>query len=146
MEPLTIEKFMTELANCKPGMVPFDPYVIGMKREVMPLIFEDPCVGAAGNIFVNDLGMAHDQVQSLEGNETAAYLHGIIHRREGDFENANYWFRQAKSLALTLGVDPHALTNEVEQSTDLSGELRTRLVDEWKSLVSFIIQELGNPK
>ena len=139
MEPLTIEKFMTELANCKPGMVPFDPDVIGMKREVMPLIFEDPCVGAAANIFVNDLGMAHDQVQALEGNQTAAYLHGIIHRREGDFWNANYWFRQAKDVAKAIKVDAEALTTKVEGNQSVCYSLHQELFDEWTALVRYII-------
>ena len=139
---MTIDKLITELTNCKPGLVPLDPYVIGMNREVMPLIFEDPCVGAAANIFVNDLGMAHDQIQDLEGNQTAAYLHGIIHRREGDFRNANYWFRQARDVALAIEVDAEALTAKVEGSKTISPVLHLELLDEWKLLVSYIIKNL----
>jgi hypothetical protein len=78
-------------------------------------------------------------VQDLESNPIAAYLHGIIHRREGDFWNANYWFRQAKKIAADLGLDPEDLTNQVEKSTTICEELRTKLLDEWKTVVSTII-------
>lgn len=40
---------------------------------------------------------SHVVVQGIAGDE-AAYWHGMIHRREGDFENARYWFRRAGVL------------------------------------------------
>ena len=36
---------------------------------------------------------AHKLVQEMETPE-AEYWHGIVHRREPDFSNAKYWFRQ----------------------------------------------------
>lgn len=36
---------------------------------------------------------AHGLVQDLEGSD-AAWVHGIIHRREPDFSNARYWFHR----------------------------------------------------
>ena len=42
----------------------------------------------------NALDDAHKQAQVDEG-DLAAYWHGMIHRREGDFENARYWMRRA---------------------------------------------------
>ena len=42
----------------------------------------------------NDLPDAHKEAQKDEG-DLAAYWHGMVHRREGDFENARYWMRRA---------------------------------------------------
>lgn len=38
---------------------------------------------------------AHEIAQSNEGNAHHDLLHAILHRREGDFGNAGYWFRSA---------------------------------------------------
>ncbi len=42
---------------------------------------------------------AHRLVQDLPG-EVAAYWHGMIHRREADYDNARYWFRRAGALPI----------------------------------------------
>lgn len=38
---------------------------------------------------------AHEIAQSCEGERDHDMLHGILHRKEGDFSNAAYWFRRA---------------------------------------------------
>ena len=49
-------------------------------------------------LYANDaLSEAHRLVQDVSG-DLAAYLHGMIHRREEDFENARYWFSRAGEL------------------------------------------------
>jgi hypothetical protein len=42
---------------------------------------------------------SHRIVQEI-GNNLASYWHGMLHRREGDFENARYWFRRTGKLGL----------------------------------------------
>ena len=42
----------------------------------------------------NALDDSHKQAAKDEG-DAAAYWHGMVHRREGDFENARYWMRRA---------------------------------------------------
>ena len=45
-------------------------------------------------MFNDDLARAHDIVQAI-GSETGSFWHAIMHRREGDFSNANYWWNRA---------------------------------------------------
>ena len=48
--------------------------------------------------YANDaLSEAHTIVQQAPGG-IASYLHGIVHRREEDFDNARHWFRSAGEL------------------------------------------------
>ena len=83
---------------------------------------------------------AHDLVQDM-ADPDGALVHGILHRREPDFWNAKYWFRQTENhpvyqkiaariqslssdpqtraivhrLTLPGTLDPHALVDEVER-------------------------------
>jgi len=50
-------------------------------------------------LYHNFLEESHNISQRIE-DSTGSYWHGIMHRREGDFSNAKYWFRK---------VGPHAI-------------------------------------
>jgi len=75
---------------------------------------------------------AHKIFQDSPG-DLGAYWHGMIHRREGDFDNARYWFRRAGFLpvfgelhraacehsavmARQSNWDPYLFTGECEQA------------------------------
>ncbi|MFC4601675.1 hypothetical protein [Cohnella hongkongensis] len=62
---------------------------------------------AALHLWNDSLTRAHDLVERL-GTPTAMLLHGIIHRREGDFDNANYWFRRTGSHPAYHGLQARA--------------------------------------
>ncbi|WP_308635673.1 hypothetical protein [Paenibacillus silvisoli] len=50
----------------------------------------------AGLHLLNEsLDASHAQSQEIEDDSTGCYWHGIMHRMEGDFSNANYWFSMA---------------------------------------------------
>lgn len=49
---------------------------------------------AALHLWNDSLDAAHELVQDLE-TSTGSALHGIMHRREGDYDNAKYWFHRA---------------------------------------------------
>ncbi|WP_010274879.1 hypothetical protein [Paenibacillus senegalensis] len=44
----------------------------------------------------DSLNASHELSQRIT-NETGSYLHGMMHRMEGDYPNASYWFRTAGS-------------------------------------------------
>lgn len=75
-------------------------------KEATPLF---PLV-RAGLFYAHDaLPEAHRIVQDLPG-DLAAYWHGMLHRREADFDNARYWFRRAGVLPHFAKL--HAVTSE----------------------------------
>jgi hypothetical protein len=38
---------------------------------------------------------AHEIVQQYEASATAAWIHAVLHKIEGDHDNALYWYRRA---------------------------------------------------
>ena len=62
-----------------------------------------------------DWSRAHQVAQDVEGRD-GAWVHAYLHRKEGNSENAAYWYRQARK--------------SVE-----SGELRK----EWESIVTDLL-------
>lgn len=49
-------------------------------------------VKAGLHLFNESLDRSHDLAQEIH-NPTGSYWHGIMHRMEGDYGNAKYWFR-----------------------------------------------------
>lgn len=45
-------------------------------------------------LYVDELDPAHAAAQDLD-TPTGAFWHAVVHRREGDFDNACYWYRKA---------------------------------------------------
>ena len=81
---------------------------------------------------VDDIHEAHKLFQDDSG-DLAAYWHGMMHRREGDFDNARYWFRRAgkqpffdkaraaaaphsADMARQSTWDPYLFTGQCEQA------------------------------
>jgi hypothetical protein len=73
----------------------------------------------AGAWLVHDfLDESHQKSQSVE-TSSGSYWHGVMHRREGDFSNAKYWFRHVgpHEVAVELGQHVRALAaDESSQS------------------------------
>jgi hypothetical protein len=38
---------------------------------------------------------AHEIVQPYEADPTAAWIHAVLHKIEGDLDNCRYWYRRA---------------------------------------------------
>lgn len=41
---------------------------------------------------------AHQIVQQYEDDATAAWIHAVLHKMEGDLGNARYWYRHADRM------------------------------------------------
>ena len=46
----------------------------------------------------DDWDAAHGLVQRHEGDATAAWIHAVLHKIEGDLANSRYWYRHAGKL------------------------------------------------
>lgn len=54
----------------------------------------------AGLLYAYDaIDESHRIIQEI-GTDQGSYWHGMVHRREGDFENARYWFRRTGALGV----------------------------------------------
>jgi hypothetical protein len=52
-----------------------------------------------------DWDAAHNLVQQFEGDTTAAWIHAVLHKIEGDLSNSRYWYQRA-GLKDHVGDDP----------------------------------------
>ena len=59
-------------------------------------------------LVAGDIHRSHSISQDL-GSAEGSFLHGIMHRREGDFGNSKYWFRR---------VGSHPTFDQIEQETE----------------------------
>lgn len=53
---------------------------------------------------------AHQLCQAHEGHADCDYMHAVLHRREGDFANAKYWFAEVGAHPLDLPLAQAAQT------------------------------------
>lgn len=91
----SVDANYAKLAKCSAGE---------LFPETNNLVCAECCVSALW-LFNNYLDESHTISQSIH-EPMGSYLHGIMHRREGDFSNAKYWFNRAgDSEAVVLMTD-----------------------------------------
>lgn len=86
-----------------------------------------------------------DQAHMIVQDATAgidAYIHGVVHRLEGDYWNSKYWFRQVRDPSLVQKV-----ISEVESKSKQAG-LATGLAKQFdpSQFVDTCERVLGKPK
>ena len=125
----------------------------GYKPDVVPFV-RSLLLLTAG-----DLERAHRLVQEASDAD-GTYIHGIVHRTEGDFDNARYWFRRtavhpaaaeiyrraavnSPKVADCAGWDPVWVTDWVESTrrTGADEELRAILTIETEVLLEQFASE-----
>ena len=55
---------------------------------------KDELIGAIDLAIAGEWEAAHKATQKLEGDATADWLHAVLHKIEGDQNNARYWYRR----------------------------------------------------
>jgi hypothetical protein len=114
---------------------------------------EAMCLRSLLLLAAGDLDQAHRIVQAMS-TSAGAYIHGLIHRIDDDFDNARYWFRRAgvqsaatemyhRAAAVSATVasrpnwDPFLVTDMLEKSrkTGVTEELRAILTIEFEGLL-----------
>ena len=117
---------------------------------------EARCIRSLLFLAAGGVDQAHRIVQEITTTD-GAYIHGIIHRTDDDFDNARYWFRGARThlaaaemyrraAAVSLTVasraiwDPFLVTDMVERSRSagVTEELRAILTIEFEVLLQFL--------
>ena len=73
---------------------------------------------AVDRALAGDWQAAHAIVQKHEDDAVAAWIHAVVHRMEGDLDNAGYWYRRCR----------RALSGDVSTKAELE-EIRAKLSD-----------------
>jgi hypothetical protein len=68
---------------------------------------------------LDDLEGSHRIFQDAAG-DLSAYWHGMLHRREGDFDNARYWFRRAGPLPFFGALHGRAASDSAQMAKQSS--------------------------
>ena len=59
---------------------------------------------------------AHEIVQQYEDDASAAWIHAVLHKMEGDLSNSGYWYRRASrtpDMAREPGAELSALAADL---------------------------------
>jgi hypothetical protein len=67
-----------------------------------------------------DWNQAHSVAQDVE-DATGAWVHAYLHRKEGDLQNAEYWYRRAGKPVATSALD-----------------------DEWAAIVTLLLSRIDD--
>jgi hypothetical protein len=111
-------------------------------------------------LYVDDLDRSHALSQSIL-TPTGSFWHAIMHRREGDFDNAKYWYRKAgrhpamNHIDLTGGgagsgtdvarYDPYLLVDRAAAAMQRGDDSPPALISEqhreWKALFGWCMAQ-----
>ena len=61
-------------------------------------VLNDDLLQAVKLALAGDWDAAHERVQQYEDDATAAWIHAVLHKMEGDLANSRYWYRRADRM------------------------------------------------
>ncbi len=109
----------------------------------LPVVDRDAfaCCLAAVWLLHGHLDEAHALCQDVP-TPSGSYWHGVMHRREGDYGNAQYWFRRAGEhpacAAIAPDWDPIAFVDEARHAVKQGGAQAEACAErqraEWRAL------------
>jgi hypothetical protein len=126
----------------------------GLDRLSLPELFDSPirdsemaaCCHSGLWLLNNFLHQSHEISQSIDSAE-GSWWHAIMHRTEGDFSNAKYWYRRVGSHEAMLDVDAGQESFDAADFVDrcqqeyrngpLSDETQATAFAEWQALFNF---------
>ena len=82
----------------------FDDFRLSVKRGTKPPPGLSAPLRALWLDGKGDWAAAHETVDDLE-TKTAARVHAYIHRKEGDLDNARYWYQHAAATPFTGSLE-----------------------------------------
>ena len=94
MNPVVFDEIVAKLIARQPlpPLTPTQPFDVTLSHIIRNANL--PALVTCGLLIWNDdIPAAHPIAQEIE-NDSGSYWHAIVHRREGDFANAKYWFRR----------------------------------------------------
>ena len=62
------------------------------------IVMKQDLLNAVDLTLANQWDAAHEIVQQHEGDSTAAWIHAVLHKIEGDESNSRYWYSRAGKL------------------------------------------------
>ncbi len=94
-----VQQVSSELRSRQPlpPLCPTAPWNQELSRRISAADL-DPALASALLLWNDDLDASHTVSQGLP-DRFGSWLHGAMHRREGDFSNSKYWFRKVGTHA-----------------------------------------------
>ena len=101
-------------------------------------VAKNPLVVAGLWLYADDLEASHSVSQNLS-SAAGSWWHAIMHRREGDFGNSRYWYRQARNhdMISLLGYAPDEIVGLAERA-DPAGVAKQK--EEWLLLMEWSVK------
>lgn len=163
--PSNIERLIARVSSTSvelPALQPRKPFDTHLTNEIEDFSkSQKPCIGAALHLLNDDIERAHKIAQDDEADMSSNLCHAILHRREGDFWNSKWWYRQIDhplidqfyggvSKAQSFVDDVESIVGNKSRSggastpcaADNLNKLKRKQADELAELVRFVLQNI----